>query len=125
MAEAGRVKHHILHAIGSSKNAILFVGYCSPYSLGGRLINGAREVKIFGTMFHVHARVKKLNGFSAHGDYTEMIRFLSSQNAAAVKNIFLVHGDEDVMHVYQNHLSDAGFNKTYIPSYKEIISIVD
>jgi len=117
------VKHHILHAIGSSKNTILFVGFCSPYSLGGRLINGAKEVKIFGKMYHVHVRVKKLNGFSAHGDYTEMIRFLSVQDPKQIKNIFLVHGDEDVMHVYQNHLADAGFTKTSIPSYKEIINL--
>ena len=125
MAEAGRVKHHILHAIENAKNAILFVGYCSPYSLGGRLISGAKEVKIFGSFFKVVAKIKKLSGFSAHGDYTEMIQFLSSQNKAAVKEIFFVHGDEEVMNIFQHHLADAGFPKTYIPSYKEIVELTN
>jgi metallo-beta-lactamase family protein len=123
MAEAGRVKHHILHAIVNSRNTILMVGYCSPYSLGGKLVGGAKEVKIFRSYFPVKAQVKKLNGFSAHGDYVEMLKFLSSQNPSDVKKVFLVHGDENVMHVFKNHLNEAGFQNIYIPNYKEEVAL--
>jgi metallo-beta-lactamase family protein len=122
MAEAGRVKHHILHNITNPKNTILFVGYCSPYSLGGKLINGAKEVRIFGDMFPVKAQVKKLNGFSAHGDYKEMLRFLDVEDKSKVKKVFLVHGDPDVMNKYRIHLTDSGFKEVYIPDYKEEVS---
>jgi len=122
MAEAGRVKHHILHNITNPKNTILFVGYCSPYSLGGKLINGAKEVRIFGDMFPVKAQVKKLNGFSAHGDYKEMLRFLDVEDKRKVKKVFLVHGDPNVMNKYRIHLTDSGFKEVYIPDYKEEVS---
>lgn len=123
MAEAGRVKHHILHGIENSRNTILFVGYCSPYSLGGKLISGAKEVRIFSHYFKVKANIKKLNGFSAHGDYQEMLKFLSQQNTTEVQKLFLVHGEESVMNVYKNHLHEAGFRSIYIPDYKEIVEI--
>ena len=56
MADAGRVKHHIMNNIGDNRNTLLLVGYCEPHSLGGRLMNGAKEVKIFGEFY-------KVNGF--------------------------------------------------------------
>lgn len=123
MAEAGRVKHHILHGIENSRNTILFVGYCSPYSLGGKLIRGDKEVRIFSHFFKVKAGIKKLNGFSAHGDYQEMLKFLSSQNTEEVQKVFLVHGEEPVMNVYKSHLNAAGFKSIYIPNYLEIVEL--
>ena len=68
MADAGRVKHHIMNNISSQLNTILLVGYCEPHSLGGRLMNGAKEVKIFGEMFRVVAEIGQLQSMSAHGD---------------------------------------------------------
>lgn len=123
MAEAGRVKHHILHNIRNPKHTILFVGYCSPYSLGGRLINGAEEVRIFGEFYPVKAQIKKLNGFSAHGDFKEMLRFLSCQDASKVKRTFLVHGEPHVMDTFKTHLYVAGFKDCYIPDYKEEVEL--
>ena len=76
MAEAGRVKHHLLHTISNRKNAVLFVGYCSPYSLGGKLLNGDGEVKIFTELLPVRAKIYQLNGFSAHADQNELLDFL-------------------------------------------------
>lgn len=123
MAEAGRVKHHILHGVENSRNTILFVGYCSPYSLGGKLVSGAKEVRIFTNYFKVRASIKKLNGFSAHGDYIEMLKFLSAQDVSKVQRLFLVHGEEPVMNVFKCHLEAAGFSNIYMPNYKEIVSI--
>lgn len=123
MAEAGRIKHHIKNNISNPKNTILFVGYCSPHSLGGRLIQGQEEVKIYGEFYKVKAQVKKINGFSAHGDYHEMLSYLDGQDRQVVKKVFLVHGEENVMDDYKLKLQDKGFNNIYIPSYKEEIEI--
>lgn len=65
MADAGRVKHHILNNIGDSKNTILIVGYCEPHSLGGRLMHGAKEVRIFGDYYKVKAEVGVMRSMSA------------------------------------------------------------
>lgn len=115
MAEAGRVKHHIRNNIGNSKNTILIVGYCEPSSLGGRLVAGDKLVRIFGEEFDVRAEVRVIKSMSAHGDYEDLLRFLSSQNPAEVKKIFLVHGELDVQTRFKQKLNDAGFANVVIP----------
>jgi Cft2 family RNA processing exonuclease len=60
MADAGRVKHHIKHSIGNPKNTILFVGYCEPNSLGGKLMRNAKQVTIFGEPFEVKAEIQTI-----------------------------------------------------------------
>ncbi|WAC41555.1 MBL fold metallo-hydrolase RNA specificity domain-containing protein [Pedobacter sp. SL55] len=115
MAEAGRVKHHIKNCIGHAKNTILLVGYCEPNSLGGRLKNGAKEVGIFGDRFEVQAEVQSIQSMSAHGDYNDLLQFLSGQDASKVKKIFLVHGEYEVQQVFKEKLHAAGFANVEIP----------
>ncbi|HQV00064.1 MAG TPA: MBL fold metallo-hydrolase, partial [Bacteroidia bacterium] len=101
MTEAGRIKHHIANNVGSADNTILLVGYCPPQTIGGRLADGAPEVRIFGEMYSVKAKVVMLGNFSAHADYLEMIDYLQCQNAELIKKIFLVHGETDVQQAYK------------------------
>ncbi len=115
MAEAGRVKHHIKNNIGDSKNTILMVGYCEPRSLGGRLKNGAEQVFIYGEQFQVVAEVQSIQSMSAHGDYEDLLKFMSCQDAAKVKKVFLVHGDYDVQQVFKEKLIAKGFLNVEIP----------
>lgn len=115
MADAGRVKHHIFHAIEDKKNTILFVGFAEPNSLGGRLQNGDDRVSIFGEELKVRAEIEVITSLSAHGDYTEMIKYLGSQDKGRVKRIFLVHGEEKVQEVFKSHLKDVGFSSVVIP----------
>lgn len=115
MAEAGRVKHHIANNIGDSKNTILIVGYCEPNSLGGKLKNGASAVYIFGEQHEVIAEVQTIQSMSAHGDYEDLLRFLSCQNPKEVKKIFLVHGDYEVQQIFREKLIDKGFLDVEIP----------
>ena len=115
MADAGRVKHHIFHAIEDKKNTILFVGYAEPNSLGGRLQNGDDKVTIFGEEKKVKAEIEVITSLSAHGDYTEMIRYLSSQDKGKIKKIFLVHGDVKAQEAFREHLKDVGFANVFIP----------
>lgn len=115
MADAGRVKHHIMNNIHDSKNTILLVGYCEPRSLGGRLMNGDKEVKIFGEMYKVQAEVGQMRSMSAHGDYEDLCQFLACQNPALVNTLFLVHGEYDVQIDFANRLKRKGFANVVIP----------
>lgn len=115
MAEAGRVKHHIKNNIEDPKNTILLVGYCEPTSLGGKLKSGATEVSIFGDRFMVKAGVRSIQSMSAHGDYNDLLQYLSCQDKRKVKQIFLVHGEYEVQLNFKEKLLAAGFARVEIP----------
>jgi len=123
MAEAGRVKHHIMHSIADKKNTILIVGYAEPHSLAGKLRNGENEVNIFGDPFSVKAEIIVIDSYSAHADYIEMERYLNCQNKNEVNSIFLVHGNPDVQEEFKNFLSKKGFKNIHIPSLHDTYTI--
>lgn len=123
MAEAGRVKHHITHNIGDAKNTILLVGYCEPRSLGGQLKAGAKEVSIFGKEYYVVAEVGAINSMSAHGDYDDLLQWLSCQDAQKLKKIFLVHGEYDVQQAFAGRLEAKGYRQIEIPERHTSVEI--
>ena len=123
MAEAGRVKHHIKNNIGNQKNTILMVGYCEPNSLGGRLLHGDHEVHIFGELYEVKAEVRSIKSMSAHGDYEDLLHFLSCQDPNQVKQLFLVHGDYEVQQHFAKKLQDKGFGNVEIPYQHQRIEL--
>jgi len=114
MMEAGRVKHHLANSISDPKNTILVVGYCEPSTLGARIKRGDKKVSIFGNPYDVKADVEVLESFSAHGDYAEMIVYLSCQDKKQIKKIFLVHGDEQVIQDYKKILEENRFENIQI-----------
>jgi metallo-beta-lactamase family protein len=115
MADAGRVKHHVSNNIENSRNTILLTGYCEPRSLGGRLMNGDKEVSIFGIRHEVHAEIGSIRSMSAHGDYEDMSQWLACQDMAQVKKIFLVHGEYEVQQDFKQRLVKKGFKDVEIP----------
>jgi metallo-beta-lactamase family protein len=123
MAEFGRIKHHIYHNIEQEKNTILIVGYCEPHSLGARLLNEDPKVKIFGEYMNKLAQIKKIKSFSAHGDYSDMLHYLSCQDPKQVDNFFLVHGEYLVQNNFKNKLIKAGFDFVEIPEIHQEFSI--
>lgn len=123
MAEAGRIKHHIKNNITKPNTTILLVGYASPSSLGGALKRGDKEVTIFGEHFPVVAEVVVMDSFSAHGDYQEMLHFLSCQDASRVKTVFLVHGEYDKQLIWKEHLQAAGFRHIEIPEMRQQVTL--
>lgn len=123
MAEAGRVKHHIKNNIENPKNTILIVGYCEPNSLGGHLVRGDHEVFIFGDSYAVKAEVQSIKSMSAHGDYDDLLRFISDQDPEKVKEIFLVHGEYEVQQHFAQRLHDKGFSKVEIPYQHQRVSL--
>ncbi len=115
-ADAGRVRHHIFNCVDEEQNAILMSGYCTASSLGGQLLNGAKKVEIFGDACNVLAEVGQMKSLSAHGDQDDLCRFISCQDAAQVKKVFLVHGEYLVQQQLCARLSRKGFDKVEMPS---------
>jgi len=115
MADAGRVKHHISNTIENSRNTILLTGYCEPRSIGGKLLKGVKEIKIYGTVHEVNAEIASIRSMSAHGDYEDLCQFLACQDIKKVKKLFLVHGEYEVQQAFRQRLLNKGFDDVEIP----------
>ena len=115
MAEAGRIKHHLANNISNPNNTVLIVGYCEPSTLGARIRRGDKEVSIHGNLYKVKANVEVMEEYSAHGDYAEMIIFLSCQDKKQIKKMFLVHGEEQTIQDYKMTLEKNGFGNILTP----------
>jgi metallo-beta-lactamase family protein len=123
MMEAGRIKHHLANNISDPRNTILAVGYCAPSSLGSRLLSGEKIISIFGEKHLVRAKIEMIEAFSGHGDYQEMMAFLSCQDKNLLKKVFLVHGDYPVQQFYGRELNKAGFHNIEIPEQGETFAL--
>ncbi|MEJ2904134.1 MBL fold metallo-hydrolase [Pedobacter panaciterrae] len=119
MAEGGRVRHHIRNSITDRKNTILMVGYATANSLAGRLIAGQKRVWLFGQEYDVQAEVRSIKSMSAHGDYEDLLQFLSVQDPSKVKQLFLVHGEYEVQQKFAQRIINNGFKNVNIPEYHQ------
>lgn len=109
MCDAGRIRHHLKHNLWRSESTILFVGHQSPESLGGRILNGASEVKLFGESILVNARIHRLSGMSGHADLNGLLRWVGGFKKKPQK-VFLVHGDPDVITGFSKTLRDLDYD---------------
>jgi len=103
MCEGGRIVHHLKNSIEVSNNIILIVSYQAMNTLGRRLADGIKEVRMFGKEYFVKAEVLTNNEWSAHADSDELFEFAKGINP---KKIFLVHGEESQMEAFKNRLSE-------------------
>lgn len=110
MCEVGRIKHHLKHNLWRKDSTILFVGYQALGTLGRKIVDGAKSVKIFGEEIGVNAQVNYIESFSGHADQDGLLHFVDSFSKRP-KQIFLVHGDEEAQLV----LSDKIINLFHIP----------
>ncbi len=95
MCEAGRILHHLRHNIGDPKNTVLITGYQAENTLGRKLINGMKSVKIFGMPAEVRAEIESLDALSGHADSGELINWMKPLigTPRTLKRVFLVHGE--------------------------------
>ena len=121
MMEAGRVKHHIANSIENPNNSILAIGYCSPTTLGAKLLEKPKPqtVSIFGLEHSVLADIFEIDAFSGHGDYKEMIDYLKCQDPSKVKKTFIVHGALEAQQFYKRQLRKEGWDNIFIPEAGE------
>lgn len=122
-ADAGRVKHHINSCISNKNCAVLLVGYCGSKSLGGKLLSGTKEVEIFNATNEVLAEIGQMQGMSGHGDTSDLIKFLSCQDADKVKGIFLVHGEYEIQKAFAARLELKEFKNIEVPQQHQEFDI--
>lgn len=116
MMEAGRVKHHLANSISNPRNTVLAVGYCAPATLGARILRGDKQVSIHGNLYEVNADIRRIDSYSGHGDYNEMLQFLGCQDASRISQSFIVHGEKETQESYKTRMMEAGFNNPEIPA---------
>ena len=95
MCEAGRIRHHLKHNLWDPKSSIVFVGYQAEGTLGRNLLEGLKEVTLFGEQVHVNAHIYNLEAFSGHADQAGLLDWISGFKVKPPKQVFLVHGELD------------------------------
>ncbi len=124
MCEVGRIKHHLKHNIWNPKNTILFVGYQAPGTLGRKIVDGAKTVKIFGEEVAVNARVEYIEGYSGHADQAGLLHFVNSF-VKKPNHIFLVHGEEESQKVLRDKINENFDLPVSIPDYCESFDLTN
>jgi metallo-beta-lactamase family protein len=115
MAEVGRILHHLKNNIEDPRNTILITGFQAPETLGRRLVDGERRVKIFGEEYDVNAQVVSLNGLSGHADRSELIEWAGHLERPP-RHTFLVHGEPDAAFALADSLRiQLNFPKVSVP----------
>jgi len=105
MCTGGRIKHHLKHNLWGRHNTVIFVGYAAYGTLARRIVDGAKQIKIFGEDIPVKASILTIGGFSAHADQAELLAW--HQQTGHPKTTFLVHGDKEVMPVFSGKLQNT------------------
>ncbi len=106
MCEAGRIKHHLRHNLWREDSTILFVGYQANHTLGRAILEGAHEVKIFGELIEISAKIEHIEGFSGHADREGLIQWVTSFEKKP-KRVFVVHGEDNVCETFAEMLNET------------------
>jgi len=118
MCTGGRIKHHLVNNISQPQNTIMFVGYQAVGTLGRSIVEGAKQVRILGEKRQVRARITRVNGFSAHADRDELLKWLQELEAPP-RHVFVVHGETDSAKAFGDYVRrQTGWNVT-VPEYKD------
>ena len=118
MCEVGRIKHHLKHNLWNPNSTILFVGYQAPGTLGRKIVEGAKKVKIFGEEIAVNARIEYIEGDSGHADQEWLLNFVYSF-LKKPRTIFLVHGEPEGQIILKQKLQGTTQIPVIIPEYGE------
>ncbi len=118
MCEAGRIKHHLKHNLWREECTILFVGYQAEGTLGRRLLDGEKNVVIFGEEISVNARIEMIDGYSGHADYLGLLDWMKNFSQLP-KRVFLVHGEEEALYALSDRITQQFIMDPIIPSREE------
>ncbi|MCP5268859.1 MAG: MBL fold metallo-hydrolase [Zoogloeaceae bacterium] len=119
MCDAGRIKYHLLHNLPRAECAVLITGFQAAGTLGRRLVDGARHVRIFGQQLAVRASIHTIGGLSAHADQAALLGWLGGFRKPPGKT-FIVHGEAGSASVFAEAIrSELGWSNIEIPAYKD------
>lgn len=121
MCEHGRVLHHLKNNIDNAKNVVLIVGYQAAHTLGRKLVEGQKQVNIFGVSYKVKASIYVMDAFSGHADRSDLLDYIGRVDG--LKKLFLVHGENDQREAFKEALKSNGFPDAYAPSLGEEVEI--
>jgi metallo-beta-lactamase family protein len=93
MCTGGRILHHFKHQIWNKRNTVIFVGYQAEGTIGRKIVEGAKWIKLYHEKVRVKARIYTINGFSAHADQSELLSWMGGFKRLG--DIYLVHGESD------------------------------
>lgn len=122
MAETGRILHHLRNNIEDSKNTILIVSWQAPNTLGRRLADREKQVKIFGYEYNVRAEVVTIGGLSAHAGQNKLVDYAVCAKDQT-KKIILVHGEQDAATIFKQKLQDRGISQVVYPELHQCLEL--
>jgi metallo-beta-lactamase family protein len=123
MADAGRIKHHLKHNLWRPESTVLFVGYQAQGTLGRRILDGEKKVRIHGEQIAVNATVERIDDFSAHADQAGLLEWLKGFEKTP-QHIILVHGEEEALATLQRLIKRELGIKAQIAEYGMIYDVV-
>jgi metallo-beta-lactamase family protein len=118
MCDAGRIKHHLKHNLWRKECSVVFVGYQAVGTLGRRLVDGAKKVKIFGEEITVNAQIEMIEGFSGHADKDGLLGWMNAFGRKPGK-VFIIHGEEPAMTEFATAIQEEMGIETIIPERGE------
>lgn len=122
MAETGRILHHLRNNIDDERNTVLITSWMAPHTLGRRLAEGEKNIRIFGEAHNVKAEVVSISGLSAHADQPYLLEY-GTASKGTLKGIFLVHGEEQAARTLQEKLQEAGLERVHYPEMGEEVEL--
>jgi len=122
MAETGRILHHLRNNIENPKNMICIVSWQAPNTLGRRLADREKQVRIFGEPYGVRAEVATIGGLSGHAGQDLLVQYAASVKGQ-VKKVFLVHGEQAPAMALKEKLLERSMNETYYPEMHSSVEI--
>ncbi|MFC1765846.1 MBL fold metallo-hydrolase RNA specificity domain-containing protein [Planctomycetota bacterium] len=122
MCTGGRIKHHLVNNITRPETTVLFVGYQAEGTLGRRIVEGEKEVRILGENYPVRARVAQIQGFSGHADRDELTQWLSHLKQAP-RHLFVVHGEVNAAEHFAEHIKTEKGWETSVPKHNDTVTL--
>ncbi len=122
MAETGRILHHLRNNIENPLNTIMIVSWQAPHTLGRRLAERQKTVRIFGQLFERRAEIATIGGLSAHAGQTKLIQYAKGTRAT-LKGLYLVHGEEDAAQALMEKLEENHVAPVYFPDRLDYVDI--
>lgn len=123
MCDAGRIKHHLQHNLGRAASSIVFVGFQAAGTLGRRIVDGAKQVRIFGIPVPVRADIYTLGGLSAHADQAALLDWLAHFKRAPQRT-FVVHGEPDTAEIFALAIRERlGWRRVEIPAAHDSVTL--
>lgn len=122
MCEAGRIKHHLKHHLWKKESSIVFVGYQAEGTLGRKIIDGDKYVKVLGDEIRVNAEIHNVQGFSGHADKNALLEWLRGFDEKP-KKVFLVHGEAEAKISFASEIEKTLKLSCIIPEYNKVYDI--